>query len=134
MFPYYVLYVKERLRLERALGQIAYLREKYAPELKAVDPHGLRLVHETHNMLLNAEMKLRAGLAREESRGTHFREDFPFRDDERFLCWIALAERDGQMVTVEHPVPPAWRPDTSLAYREKYPVEFPGEDAGRAGS
>ena len=85
-------------------------------------------------MLLNAEMKLRAGLAREESRGTHFREDFPFRDDERFHCWIALAERDGQMVTVEHPVPPAWRPDTSLAYREKYPVEFPGEDAGRAGS
>jgi succinate dehydrogenase/fumarate reductase flavoprotein subunit len=133
VFPYYVLYVKERRRLEYALGQIAYLREKYAPELKAVDPHGLRLVHETRNMLLNAEMKLRAGLAREESRGTHYREDFPIRDDERFLCWIGLAERDGEMVAVEHPVPLEWRPDPALAYREKYPVEFPGEDARRAG-
>ncbi len=133
MFPYYVLYVKERRRMERALGQIAYLREKYAPQLKAADPHGLRLVHETRNMLLNAEMKLRAGLAREESRGTHYREDFPCRDDERFLCWIALTERDGEMVPVEHPIPLEWRPDPALPYREKYPVEFPGEDARRVG-
>jgi hypothetical protein len=37
------------------------------------------------------------------------------------------------MVAVEHPVPLEWRPDPALAYREKYPVEFPGEDACRAG-
>jgi succinate dehydrogenase/fumarate reductase flavoprotein subunit len=133
MFPYHVLYVKERRRMERALGEIDYLREKYAPELKAADPHGLRLVHETRNMLLNAEMKLRAGLARRESRGSHYREDYPYRDDERFLCWIALLERDGEMATVEHPIPQEWRPDPSLSYREKYPFAFPGEDASRVG-
>jgi succinate dehydrogenase/fumarate reductase flavoprotein subunit len=90
MFPYYVMYVKERSRLETALSHIMYLQTKYAPELKARDPHELRLVHETRNMLLNAEMKLRAGLAREESRGTHYREDFPFRDDANWLCWVKL--------------------------------------------
>ena len=129
MFPYYVMYVKEQRRMELALGQIAYLQEKFAPELKAGDPHGLRVAHETRNMLLNAEMKLRAGMARRESRGTHYREDFPCRDDERFLCWIALVQGDAGMVTVRHDIPAAWRPDPALTYREKYPVEFPGEES-----
>jgi succinate dehydrogenase/fumarate reductase flavoprotein subunit len=128
MFPYYVMYVKERSRLEAALSQVVYLQEAYAPLLKVDDPHGLRLAHETRNMLLNAEMKLRAGLAREESRGTHFREDFPFRDDENWLCWVKLVEKDGRMATVKHPLPNAWHPDPALAYRDKYPVELLGED------
>ena len=128
MFPYYVMYVKEKSRLEAALSQIMYLQEKYARQLKADDPHGLRLAHETRNMLLNAEMKLRAGLAREESRGTHFREDFPFRDDDNWLCWVKLVEKDGEMAVVRHPIPAAWHPAPSLSYREKYPVKLPGED------
>jgi succinate dehydrogenase/fumarate reductase flavoprotein subunit len=73
-------------------------------------------------------MKLRAGLAREESRGTHFREDFPFRDDENWLCWVKLARRDGKMEVVKHPLPAEWHPDPALSYREKYPVELLGED------
>jgi succinate dehydrogenase/fumarate reductase flavoprotein subunit len=128
MFPYFVMYVKERSRLEVAISQIMYLQEKYAPELKAGDPHELRLAHEARNMLLNAEMKLRAGLAREESRGTHYREDFPYRDDANWLCWVKLVEKDGKMAVVKHPIPSAWHPDPSLAYREKYPAEFPGEE------
>ena len=128
MFPYYVMYVKEKTRLETALSQIMYLQEKYAAQLKVDDPHGLRLAHETRNMLLNAEMKLRAGLAREESRGTHFREDFPFRDDAGWLCWLKLVEKGGKMAVVKHPLPAAWHPVPSLSYRDKYPVELPGED------
>ena len=128
MFPYYVMYVKEKSRLETALSQIMYLQEKYAAQLKVDDPHGLRLAHETRNMLLNAEMKLRAGLAREESRGTHYREDFPLRDDADWLCWVKLAEKDGKMAVVKHPLPAAWHPDPSLSYRDKYPVELPGEN------
>ncbi|HLA81199.1 MAG TPA: FAD-binding protein [Thermoleophilia bacterium] len=128
MFPYYVMYVKEKGRLDSALSQIMYLQHKYAPELKVEDPHGLRLAHETRNMLLNAEMKLRAGLAREESRGTHYREDFPFRDDDDWLCWVKLVESGGRMVAVKHPIPLQWRPDPSLPYREKYPVVFPSEE------
>jgi succinate dehydrogenase/fumarate reductase flavoprotein subunit len=79
-------------------------------------------------MLLNAEMKLRAGLAREESRGTHYREDFPYRDDANWLCWVTLLEKDGAMAVVKHPVPAKWHPDTALSYREKYPIELPGEE------
>jgi succinate dehydrogenase/fumarate reductase flavoprotein subunit len=127
MFPYYVMYVKEKSRLENALAQITYLQSKYAGALRATDPHDLRLAHETRNMLLNAEMKLRAGLAREESRGTHYREDFPYRDDARWLRWIKLAEQDGRMAVIEHPVPREWQPDPALSYRAKYAAEYPGE-------
>jgi len=128
MFPYYVMYVKEKSRLELALSQIMHLQERYAPRLKTNEAHGLRLAHETRNMLLNAEMKLRAGLAREESRGTHYREDFPYRDDADWLCWVKLVSRNGQMAVVKHPLPSQCHPDVSLAYREKYPAEFPGEN------
>jgi succinate dehydrogenase/fumarate reductase flavoprotein subunit len=128
MFPYFVMYVKERSRIETALTQIMYFQEKYAPELKAKDAHDLRSAHETRNMLLNAEMKLRAGLAREESRGTHYREDFPYRDDENWLCWVKLVEKDGAMAVVKHPVPAKWHPNKALSYREEYPTVYPGED------
>ena len=75
MFPYFVLMVKEQGRLEAALSTVTFLRENMVPHLVARDAHELRLAHETANMLLNAEMKLRASLYRTESRGTHYRDD-----------------------------------------------------------
>ena len=39
--------------------------------LYAGDQHELRMVHETKNMTLNAEMRLRASLYRTETRGRH---------------------------------------------------------------
>ena len=46
MYPYHVMYVKEKSRLEAALSQIMYLQEKYGALLKTDDPHGLRTAHE----------------------------------------------------------------------------------------
>lgn len=40
---------------------------------------------EAINLALNALLVSRAALAREESRGGHFREDFPARDGARWL-------------------------------------------------
>lgn len=130
MFPYFVIYIKEKSRMEAALSQIMYLQQKFADNLRVEDFHDLRVAHEARNMLLNAEMKMRAGLAREESRGTHIREDFPYRDDENFLCWIKLVKgEDGVMKAVKHPLPKEWHPDPTLPYRERYHVPCPGEDA-----
>lgn len=131
MFPYFVMYVKEQSRLENALNQIMYLQNKFANELKVDDYHELRNAHEARNMLLNAEMKLRAGMARKESRGTHYREDYPYRDDANNLNWIKLVEEGGEMKVVKHPIPEKWHPDASLKYREKYHAIYPHEDEVR---
>jgi succinate dehydrogenase/fumarate reductase flavoprotein subunit len=128
MLPYYILYIKHGDRLQAALTLVEFLRDHLVPKLRAEDPHELRLAHETRNMVLNAEMRLRASLVRTESRGCHYREDYPRRDDDNWLAWVLLKEQDGEMVTVKEPVPQAWRPDPGLSYRERYPLELPGED------
>ncbi len=40
--------------------------------------------HELRNLHTLALVMTRAALAREESRGSHYRSDFPFRNDENF--------------------------------------------------
>jgi succinate dehydrogenase/fumarate reductase flavoprotein subunit len=128
MFPYFVLMVKEQGRLEAALSTVTLLRENMVPHLVARDAHELRLAHETANMLLNAEMKLRASLFRTESRGTHYREDHPARDDDNWLAWVLLQMGpDGEMSLTKEDVPDEWKPDLSIPYEERYPNRFPGE-------
>jgi succinate dehydrogenase/fumarate reductase flavoprotein subunit len=105
MIPYYTLYIKEDSRLEAALTTIEYLRKKLMPKLQVSDSHGLKLAHETGNMLLNAEMRLRASLMRTETRGTHIREDCPEQNDEEWLHWVVIREGEGgQMQLRKHPV------------------------------
>jgi hypothetical protein len=79
-------------------------------------------------MVENAEMKLRASLFRTESRGTHFREEYPYRDDKNWLAWILIKNVNGRMELSKEPVPKDWWPDSSLSYEKRYPrVRFPGE-------
>ena len=67
--------------------------------------HELRLAHETANMVLNAETKLRASLMRTESRGSHYREDYPNRNDDEWLAWIKIhSGEDGRMALTKHPI------------------------------
>ena len=98
------------------------------PLLIAQDTHALRLAHETRNMILNAEMKLRASLFRTESRGTHYREDYPARNDCQWLAWVKLKQgTDGSMTLSKQLVPDAWKPNPLTPYEQRYPNRFPGE-------
>jgi succinate dehydrogenase / fumarate reductase, flavoprotein subunit len=95
---------KSKARLSEALGLVLRARERL-PELAAADPHHLAAAHEARAMVLCAEMYYRASLAREESRGWHLREDFPERDDARWLKWIIVENRDGEMLLSTEDVP-----------------------------
>jgi succinate dehydrogenase/fumarate reductase flavoprotein subunit len=96
--PYYVLYVKKEDRLNSTLTNIEFYRDHFATKLKADDLHDLRKAHEVKNMILNAEMKLRSSLFRTESRGNHYREDYPDRNDDEWLAWVVLQkDSDGNM-------------------------------------
>ena len=126
MMPYFVYFIKKADRLEATLTLIGFMKEHIAPMIYAEDAHELRLAHEAKNMILSAEIRLRSGLFRTESRGNHYREDYPFRDDENWLCWTKVTDQNGTMTLEKVPVPEAWKPKGS--YREKYPFPFPGEE------
>jgi succinate dehydrogenase/fumarate reductase flavoprotein subunit len=125
--PYYVLYVKKGDRLESTLTMVEFIRDQFLPKLIAKDQHELRLANEARSMVLNAEMKLRASLERKESRGNHYREDYPLRDDENWFAWVLLKENDGKMMTEKRLIPSEWKPDQTIAYEKRYPYRFPGE-------
>ena len=95
---------KKKERLEEALSLALQAHER-VPELTAEDPHQLAAANETRAMILCAEMFYRASLARTESRGWHLREDFPGRDDSRWLKWILLQDKDGKMLVSTEDVP-----------------------------
>jgi succinate dehydrogenase/fumarate reductase flavoprotein subunit len=127
MVPYFVIHIKQEDRLQAALTIVKFLRDHLTPKLTAGDSHELRLAHETKNMVLNAEMMLRASLFRTESRGQHYREDYPRRDDPEWLAWVKIKEEKGSMKAIKEPIPAKWWPDLSKPYEERYPRRFLGE-------
>lgn len=90
MIPNFVLYIKKENMLKGALAYIEELRDSHMPHLKASDLHELRLSHETKNMIITAEMKLKASLMRNESRCSHFRLDYPNLDNKNWQAWINI--------------------------------------------
>ncbi|MBI4329979.1 MAG: FAD-binding protein [Chloroflexi bacterium] len=96
--------VRQKDRLEDALTAVKGLQPQ-AASLRARDMHDLVKCHEAQSMTLMAEMVFRSAVMRTESRGTHFREDFPKRDDKNWLKWITLKKEKGQMSLRTEPVP-----------------------------
>lgn len=80
--------VKTGPRLQQALSKIDELMQRYA-RVQLSDAAGwtnqsLSFARATGDMIKLADALLRAGMLREESRGAHYRKDFPERDDENF--------------------------------------------------
>jgi len=125
MVPYYIMQIKHGQRLQAALTMVEFLGGHLVPKMKARDAHELRMVHEARNMTLNAEMVLRASLFRTESRGSHYREDFPNRVDPDWLAWTVLKQEQGEMKAFKLPIPKEWWPDLSKPYEERYELRFP---------
>ncbi|NIN53586.1 MAG: succinate dehydrogenase/fumarate reductase flavoprotein subunit, partial [Nitrososphaeria archaeon] len=59
---------------------------------------------ELWNMLTVAEMTARSALLREESRGAHFRRDFPNTDNQKWLKNIMVRLEDKEMKLIPTPV------------------------------
>jgi len=91
-------------RLNESIARVKELNEKL-PELTAKDLHYLSKCHEVRSMVLCAELTFRSALMREESRGSHFREDFPNRDDKNWLKWVIIKQDSGKMKLTAQPIP-----------------------------
>jgi succinate dehydrogenase/fumarate reductase flavoprotein subunit len=124
ILPYEVRMVMHEKRLQAALTMIEFFRDHFLPKLRAVDTHDLRKAHEVRNIMLGAEMQLRAALFRTESRGSFYREDYPHRDDKNWLKWVILKNEDGKMKLWTEPVPKEYWGDTSLPYEKRYLLQY----------
>ncbi len=102
--------VKSGPRLEQALAKIAELRDR-AARISLADTgmwtnQNLSFARATADMLTLADAILRGGLERRESRGSHYRTDFPERNDAEFLATtVAQCNPDGTSRIAFEPVP-----------------------------
>ena len=93
---------REAAGLRQALREIRDARERYQ-RVGVDDPSrtfNTELIHtiETRNIIDNAEAIALSALAREESRGAHWRRGHQQRDDERWLCHTMVRWRAGTPV------------------------------------
>ncbi|TKG92864.1 FAD-binding protein [Puteibacter caeruleilacunae] len=104
MIPNFIIYIKKENLMRAALTYVEELRDHHMPMLRASDMHELRLAHETRNMIISAEMKLKASLMRTESRCSHYRLDYPDMDNENWQAWINIYKgEDGNMQLKKQP-------------------------------
>jgi len=104
MIPNFIIYIKKGNLLQAALSYVQELRDHHLPMLRAANMHELRLAHETANMIISAEMKLKASMMRTESRCSHFRLDYPETNNEEWEAWINIFKgEDGNMQFEKQP-------------------------------
>lgn len=101
MTPNFVLYIKKERMMQAALAYVEELREHHVPMLLASDLHSLRLAHETENMIITAEMKMKASIMRTESRCSHYRLDCPDIDYENWQAWINIYQDETGKMQLE---------------------------------
>jgi succinate dehydrogenase/fumarate reductase flavoprotein subunit len=129
MVPFYVFLVKQGDRLLATATLLEYLNKRIGPMMycRPKDAHGLRLVHEARGRALMAEVMVRSAAFRTESRGNHYREDYPKRDDPEWLAWVKVRDNDGTMELTKQAFPKEWWPDLSSPYQVRYPWRFLNE-------
>ena len=80
--------VRSAPRLETLLKGIVQLRNEELPQINAAERRGLWHCLEVDNMLMTSEVMARAAQLRTESRGSHFREDYPATDEDGWRVGI----------------------------------------------
>lgn len=97
VFPYDVSILKNEQSLQFALDELKRIQEELIPQMGSEDPHYLMKSIETSAIAQITEMYLKASLMRRETRGGHYREDYPHRNDNEWLGWIKIYKNDKGM-------------------------------------
>ncbi len=100
--------IRNEKGLQEGLKNISTLKEKIKnveiPQKNTIFNMELINLLELENMLDLSECILISALARKESRGAHFREDYPQRDDQNHLIHYHLGLENGKLKLSEKPV------------------------------
>jgi len=85
--------IRSHQSLTEAQAELAQIKEENLPKIYGRNPPELMEALEAINLFLVATLVVKAALAREESRGVHYRVDYPYQDDQRWLKHIALTKK-----------------------------------------
>jgi succinate dehydrogenase/fumarate reductase flavoprotein subunit len=100
--------IRNEKGLKEAIKETARMKEEYLPRIQAANIREFNLewleALEIPNLLDLAMMVVQSALFRTESRGAHFREDFPETDNENWLCHTLLKKEGDKMVLSKAPV------------------------------
>jgi fumarate reductase (CoM/CoB) subunit A len=100
--------VRNSKGLEKAITELAQIRKNDLPRIQVppIKTYNIALIDalETCNMVDAAEIISRSALSRHESRGAHYMQDYPDRDDESWLVHTSVLCSDHEMIIGTTPV------------------------------
>ena len=96
--------IKNEIRLKKAIEEFQQI-EQEAANLVAKDYHYLGKCHRAKDTLALYDIVARTSLMRTESRGNHYREDFPLTDNDNWLKWLTVGVVDGETRITPEEVP-----------------------------
>ena len=104
-----MMYEKSETGLKDAMEKFAKVEEELAPNMRLRSGstsfnYDLVDALDVQDMLEVCQVTAHACLTRQESRGPHFREEFPFTDNDNWLKRIVMRKEQGQVKTRFEPV------------------------------
>lgn len=113
--------VKREETIREMLKEVARVEEEDLPRLCARDFHELIKTNEARNFVHMMAPAYVCALERKESRLTHYRCDFPYRDDVEWLKWVVVKKVDSGLGIRYEPLPLETSP-VKPEKREKIPA------------
>jgi fumarate reductase (CoM/CoB) subunit A len=86
---------KHERRIQKVLTELRKIEKDMLPKVKATDIHELVKAAEARNYILLMQLYNTAALERKESRMVHYREDYPYTDDQDWRKLVLLGN-DGK--------------------------------------
>lgn len=90
--------------ITEALARTRALRERL-PEVSAATAHNLIKLQDARNTLDSFELIYSSMFDRTESRESFYREDFPYTDDQEWLCWHTARRSEAGLEFCKRPIP-----------------------------
>ena len=103
-----LLVEKDGASLSDALQYVADDRDRLSKGIRIVEPMDRVIALEHRNLLDVAEVIIRAAALRTESRGSHYRSDYPDRNDAEWLTRIFITQTNGALGLEKRPIGDAW--------------------------
>lgn len=122
LISYYdVCILKSEESLNAALAELDRIEREDLPRMGAADPHYLLKYKEVEGIITLTRLYLEASKTRKESRGAHYRTDYPQRNDAEYLGWVCQKRAaDGSVQNFIEPVPAGANPLPKSFYSDNF--------------